>query len=288
MKKLMLFGLLAFTLSFTFKSKKFSKQTSYVFVPSGSMEIDTNKITCNAFYMSSTEVTNAQYREFINELKAEGDLEKLKIAVPDTTLWLKAFEHNYFEAFSNHYFWHPAYDNYPVVNVSKEAANLYCIWLTKKMRQQFPEQNFNDFRLPTKYEWIYAAKGGLELSPYPWGGTSTMNSKGCYMANYAQVGDQNIVRDDSGKVQVVSGKEWLHNGFGEYQILAPSTSYQPNGYGLYNMSGNCAEMLAKSDEVMGGSWISTGGDIRVTSSDPYEGADPTIGFRPVVTYVKID
>ena len=108
------------------------------------------------------------------------------------------------------------------------------------------------------------------------------------MANYSQVGDQNIVRDDSGKVQMASEDEWLHTNLTGHLILAPAKSYEPNGYGLYNMSGNCAEIVTQSNEVMGGSWRSTGGDIKVTSSRPYKGAHPTIGFRPVVTYMKID
>lgn len=288
MKSACLLMICLFSFSFNSYSKKFSKSKSFVFIPSGSFQFQDNKVSCNAFYMATTEVTNAQYREFLQDLNNENKKDELKIAIPDTSLWLKSFPYNYFEAISSVYFWHPAYDDFPVVNVSKEGAELYCKWLTDKMRNQFPDENFNDFRLPTQEEWVYAAKGGLENALYPWGGPGTINSKGCYLANFSIIGDHNITRDKDGKLVVVSADKFYTDSFEEYQILAPALSYAPNGYGLYNMSGNCAELVAKSQLVMGGSWTSPGHDIQVTSSAPYEGPHPTIGFRPVVSYVKVE
>lgn len=288
MKHFALFIMALAVLSFTHSSKKFSKLKTFVFVPSGSFEFEEKKVSCNAFYMATTEVTNFQYREFLNDLKAQGEMEKFNKALPDTNQWITNFKYNFYEPMSELYFSHPAYANYPVVNVSKEGADLFCQWLTVKMRKQFPDQNFNDFRLPTKEEWIYAAKGGLENTQYPWGGIGTVNAKGCYLANYMQVGDQNVIEGEDGELVVSENIELDFSSLENFQTIAPSESYSPNGYGLYNMSGNCAELVAKEDLVMGGSWNSPGGDIKVTSSKTYSGPKPTIGFRPVVSYVKVD
>jgi len=114
--------------------------------------------------MTTGEVTNGEYLLFLNDLKQNGNSKDYAIALPDSLGWRQPFA--YGEPYAEYYFRHPAYANYPVVNISKIAAELYCTWYTKKKRVAFPESNFNDFRLPTKEEWIYAAKRGLKHSSY--------------------------------------------------------------------------------------------------------------------------
>ncbi len=122
------------------------------------------------------------------------------------------------------YFWHPGYDDYPVVGVSWVQANAFCWWRTNYMNDYYAEQGdpeVNPFRLPTEAEWEYAARGGRKISPYPWGGPYTRNSKGCFLANFKPLRG-NYIED---------------GGF--YPVKA--TAYFPNDYGLYNMAGNVAE-----------------------------------------------
>ena len=62
-----------------------------------------------------------------------------------------------------------------------------------------------------------------------------------------------------------------------YFVNSASThvfSHHPNGFGLFNMSGNVAEMVAERGIAYGGSYLDPGYDIRIDSEKPYDGPSP--------------
>lgn len=144
---------------------------------------------------------------------------------PDTLVWVRDFAYSYNEPMTRNYFWHPAFDDYPVVGVSWHMASAFSNWRTKLWDAYQANRkdgvNSEDFRLPTEHEWEYAARGGHDLAPYPWGGYYLRNAKGCLLANF-KPGRGNYPEDG-----------------GQYTVKADA--YFPNDYGLYNMSGNVAE-----------------------------------------------
>ena len=227
--------------------------------------------------------------------------EKVNI-FPDTMVWVRDFAYSYNEPMTRNYFWHPAFDDYPVVGVNWKMANAFCYWRTKlwnmyRATGKKGDLVSEDFRLPIEHEWEYAARGGHELAPYPWGGYYLRNAKGCLLANF-KPGRGNYPEDG-----------------GLYTVKADA--YYPNDYGLYNMSGNVSEWTssaffenayafihdlnpdvrydAKADDpdaykrkvIRGGSWKDVGFYLQ-TGVRNWEYQDTTksyIGFRCALSFL---
>jgi gliding motility-associated lipoprotein GldK len=155
-----------------------------------------------------------------------GDFKKEEIVeiYPDTLVFMRDFTYAYNEPISTMYYWHPKYDDYPVVGVNWKQARAFAHWRTIHFNSFYAgneENTVTAFRLPTEYEWEYAARAGRDQTMYPWGGPYVRNAKGCSLANFKPG------RGDYGA-----------DG-GVYPIRV--ASYFPNDYGLYDMSGNVAE-----------------------------------------------
>ncbi|MFT4876256.1 MAG: sulfatase activating formylglycine-generating enzyme [Bacteroidia bacterium] len=230
--------------------------------------------SCSEFYIASTEITNNNWKEFLYYLKQEGRMEEYNANVLDTTVWRTTLRYN--EPYVDYYYQHPAYKEYPAVGMTLKQAIAYADWLTEifAMRDQGVKVTFS---VPTKKQWIRAARGGLTRG-YPWEGLYIRNSKGAYLSNHKAVGSENVHLDRSTNnlVVVSSGTKGAEN-----TIIAPAESYYPNQFGIYNMSGNVAELVSDDTVAMGGSWNDTGYDVRVESEQPASEPKSTIGFRVV-------
>lgn len=197
----------------------------------GRKEIDPRKLVYEYTWFKWKEA--AQQRPTDKDPKPRSSfMDKKKISIyPDEMVWIRDFSYSYNEPMTRSYFTHPAYDDYPVVGVTWDQCNAFCAWRTlmwNNYRYAKKEAPLDEFRLPTEYEWEYAARGGRNLSPYPWGGPYTRNTKGCLLANF-KPGRGNYPED---------------GGF--YTVNAKS--YWPNDYGLYNMAGNVAEWTSSAYE----------------------------------------
>ncbi len=238
---------------------KILKKQGFVRIPSGATLVDGKDVTVQSFYIAAAEVTNKQYRIFLDSLKAQGKTEELKIADVRSEKWI--MPNSQMEAFEQHYFTHPAYDEYPVVNISQQAATMYCTWLEQQLAAKGLQVRV---RLPEKVEWVMAARGGHAGNIYAWNGTELRNKRGIYLANFKT----EHLADD-----------------GTY-ITAISRSYFPNDYGLYNMSGNVSEWLSTPGICIGGNWWSEAEYLRIDAPPEFPNAadaSPFIGFRPVIT-----
>lgn len=280
----------------------------------GRKEIDTRKLFYEYYWIDLQAAARKEFRDnanyqdagLANRPQGLNDrsvyVKRDKINVyPDTLAWIHDYSYSFNDPLTEKYFWHVAYDHYPVVGVNWNQAKAFCVWRTEKLNKYLKAQKgeavLSEFRLPTEAEWEWAARGGNHLNPYPWGGPYTRNERGCFYANFKPLRGNYIA--DGGLRTLIVGH------------------YPPNDWGLYDMAGNVAEWtnsafdplsynftwdmnpnytynakdtdpaIMKRKVVRGGSWKDIAYYLEVTTR-AYEYQDTAkcyIGFRCIQPYL---
>ncbi len=138
-------------------------------------------VTVSSFYMDETEVRNIDYREYLYWVERVFGLDYPEVyrqALPDTLGWRSRMAFN--EPYVKYYLRHPAYNDYPVVNVSWLQATDYAAWRTDRVNEmilireglfeknpnQIGEDNFNtEAYLHDQYHSGKRIDGLIDLDP---------------------------------------------------------------------------------------------------------------------------
>jgi formylglycine-generating enzyme required for sulfatase activity len=216
-------------------------------------------VTLEPFYIDATCVTNAQFAAFVKATGYKTEAERFGWSfvfhlfvgpaarahivdgvVPGAPWWL-GVEGATWRAPEGPGSSFAERQNHPVVHVSWNDALVYATWAGK--------------RLPCEAEWERAARGGVESARFPWG--DELTPRGKHRCNIWQ------------------GEFPLRNtGDDGYLGTAPVTAFSPNGYGLYNTSGNVWEWCS---DWWSSTWhTSECTETRHNPSGPDEGSDKVI------------
>ena len=220
-----------------------------------------HKVSVDAFYMDTHEVTNADYKKFV-----DANPEWQKDNVPEILFYLEHWKGNTYPLWKG---------DHPVTNVTWHAAMAYAAWAGK--------------RLPTEAEWEKAARGGLIDKKYPWGNEITEHDAN---HNY-RIGDTREVgkyRPNDYGLHDMAGNVW------ELCLDHADTDFykqSPNKNPLAGVTGNTLANLHeittdfKAVETLriirGGSCFSRIEDVQVTIRAPENPnrALGSVGFRCV-------
>jgi formylglycine-generating enzyme required for sulfatase activity len=200
-------------------------------------ETKIHQVTVSSFAISRTEVTNAQFRKFVEETGYVTSVEKpldpadypgvpkdllqpgsMVFAQPAGAVDMGDIR-NWWRYIAGANWQHPTgpessidgLDDHPVTQVSIEDARAYAKWAGG--------------RLPTEAEWEFAARGGLSRKAYVWG--DTYDPAQGWKANSWQ--------------GQFPGEDLADDG---YHGTAPVGQFTANGYGLYDMAGNVWEHVS--------------------------------------------
>ena len=213
----------------------------------------------DAFYMDTHEITNAQYKVFV-DANPEWQKENIPEEFHDG-VYLRLWEGNaYPENKADH----------PVIYVSWYAAMAYAQWAGK--------------RLPTEAEWEKAARGGLIGKAYPWGDTYDAT-----LANYARYHNAPIavgrylpngygLYDMAGNIS-----EWCLDEYDpDFYATSPRENPFPNGTIKATLN-NFKDVKDKNRVLRGGCWSDNGLFLRVAYRDwgPQHYTSVFRGFRCV-------
>jgi formylglycine-generating enzyme required for sulfatase activity len=268
-------------------------------------------------YAHEYELTNTQYGEFLQYLKANGktDLyEKCRIQ-------LERYEEPALSLMMNYHSSKPpvkkekTFANYPVINVTYEAANEYCAWLTEQYNNSATKKHKKVvYRLPTVQEWQLAAAGvkhpvswklsenrvevkiyedGREYGKkfttktvslddpeilYPWYVNFNFRNKPLNSKG-CSLGNFKYPETQKPCMDRIQGAD----GFWMTSFVQ---AYFPNEIGLYDVVGNVAEMTQEKGKACGGSWNHSPEESTIKSINSYEGSGPEVGFRVFMEVIE--
>ena len=194
-----------------------------------SYEKPRHSVTVPAFSMARTEVTVAQFAQFVENTGYRTDAEKDAGGLSGCYIWM---DNGGISRAAARWDWvkdknwrdpgYPQKPDYPVSCVSWNDAMAYARWLGDTEGRQFA--------LPTEAQWEYAARAGENEHAY----VNGSDPQG--LCSHANIADTSLSP---------SGSKWSARIAcnDRYWFSAPVSSYKPNAHGLYDMQGNVWEWV---------------------------------------------
>ena len=246
----------------------------------------------DSLYASKFECSILNYRTFLSDLKSRS--KDVSMFLPDTFAGWE--NHSKFNSKIPIYLYHPAYYEYPIFSITREAAMAYCQWLNE-VYAGYADKKFQQmvFTLPTVSEWETAAisfKNKNQEEAYykkdkyiqreidfPW-----LNNN-LYRENNARSSYIDLNKlSKGGSLSYLYFPDFRKANFQDqyYQTneTVPVKSYLPNNKGMYNVCGNVAEMTLNPEITKGGSFLKYPEDCVIHDTlEYYNIPNRDVGFR---------
>jgi formylglycine-generating enzyme required for sulfatase activity len=270
-----------------------------------------------SLFAYDTEVTNSLYNLFLSYLEEHDQHELLKQCKYDLSGY-DGKSRAFYEAYTavvvgpvnkKDTTRERDYSLFPAVNISHGAAGVFCQWLTEQYNTNPGKKKFKKvkFKLPSLKEWQIAALGYDKFQSwnldenkvevvisadtlaesgkgkktivqvghdflYPWWNHYHYRNRptgvqNCFLGNFKVT----TAAKPCGRLPLPNYDGWSR--------MSITTSYFPNGMGLYDVVGNVAEMIDEKGKACGGSWNNPPEESTIRSVRLYKKPDASVGFR---------
>ena len=264
-------------------------------------------------YASEFELDNRDYQFFLTYLENNNYNELYDIAKFDFSAYDEvntAFAKTYH--FNDDKVKVMNYSDYPTMDITFEAAKLYCEWLTAQYNaQENRKYKKVKFRLPSQKEWTMAALGYVNFQSWnfednivkarPYGDEKPRYFEEYKIGDYDSVSypwyhsdwfkSRNSIVNENGcylaNVKTPEGYKCTNEIEGDgFRLMSPVGTYFSNDMGLFDVIGNVAEMINEPGKAMGGSWNHWPEESTITSINHYDERSGTVGFRVFMEVIE--
>jgi hypothetical protein len=255
-------------------------------------------VILDGFAIRNIGITNLEYKTFLADLLAQNRNEDyLKCQVLNEN-WNKQGYPN----LANTYFQDRAYNDFPVVNVSYEAAKLYCKWLEDETQSYILQNNLKlkplQIRLPYDEEWVFAAREGYAKIAFE-KGYNTIYDEAVGLVNRSFTNRVELVKKHAERVDTLysyfatnrydwSEKEitdFYNTGLGYYKAEPADTIYIER-MKVLGKFGHVSEMVPQKNTtklwLSGLSWKNKEEYKKLESEFKANTSSPFVGFRIIV------
>jgi len=269
----------------------YTDKEMYSVVEQGTVNYQGNPLSVAPFILRNYTITNLEYKIFLAELIKEKKEEDFKKATVKNEIWIDYNDN----ILASTYFFEEKYNNFPVVNISSEAAALFCLWLETEINLYSKQINSQaepmKIRLPLDAELLLAEKNGYLDIPNCNGYQTIYDRKHAVEKStnknnkWTALNDMYLLNrygmDENKTLQL------FERGF-SYTGKSVATATNQTGIEVFSKVAHVSEIVGEQGsnrtKVAGTCWKTKQDYINMTKAFEKAGASPFVGFRVVIVY----
>lgn len=270
----------------------YTKIPSYKTVHAG------ESVILDGFAIRNVGITNLEYKAFLADLLARNRHEDYLTCEVHTENWTKHGCHK----LADDYFQEKTYNDFPVVNISYEAAKLFCKWLEEETGDYIRQNNLKlkpfRIRLPYDEEWVFSAREGYAKIAFE-KGYNTIYDESAGLVNRAFTNRVELVKKHAERVDTLYSY-YATNRYGwpekdmtdffatglNYYSPEPADTILAERMKVLGKFGHVSEMVPQKNNnklwLSGLSWKNKEEYQKLEQEFKSNASSPFVGFRIIV------